>query len=196
MAVLINKKMLAQLEEGRRIQEGEAIARQAQVEEAVAQSKANDTPPPPLSAILDPTEKLTLNGHAFTVKAMNISRLVRFSKQADPFLNQLIDYFKQGEVLLGSLMSEHGEALLHSIAIAVNEVDEFDHAKPAVADLGFDDFMILAGKVIVVNLDFFRRRLRAVAAMFGAALQHAQAINLAGSTSSTPLRASAGATTQ
>jgi hypothetical protein len=191
MAVIMTPEAVRQMREAEAVRKGEEIARQAMKASEQEEAAAAAEPPPGFDVLLEPKEPLTLTIHGeavkLVIKPMNVGRLIEFSQVADPFLDQLIDYFKKGEVMLGTLMSVHGDRFLQSIAIAAGLTRE------QVDSLEFGECMTLAGKVILVNLDFFRRRLREIAALLTAAVQHAGANKLAGSTFASPSPSTAGA---
>lgn len=200
MAVIMDAKARALAEEQRRIREGEEIARAELIRTTALGGKGKKAhkvkePTPGLDTLIDPAKPFTLRWKDRVTKKpqkrlvmlepMDVGLLIQFCKVADPFIDELIGYFKQGEVLLGSLMSKHGEGFVAAVGIAAGVEPE------VMSALEFDMLMNLAGKVIVVNVDFFRRRLRELMAVWGQAIQRVQTLQLAGSTASTSSRGTA-----
>lgn len=106
-------------------------------------------------AILTPdAEEIEVGGKKVLIGPLKISQLAKFSKAIQKVLPGILTGLKaDGSFDLMKMVSESGDDLIAAVAIGCKQPEEW------VGDLDPVEFMKLAGKIMVVNVDFFARRL-------------------------------------
>lgn len=99
-----------------------------------------------LEALIPPTRDVTVGGRTITVTPLRLRQLPGFTKAMQPFAPALL-----AEKWL-AVASDHADELADALAIATGEPRDF------IADLTLDDVIKLAREVVVMNADFFARR--------------------------------------
>lgn len=105
--------------------------------------------------ILSPeTEEIEVGGKKVLVAPLKIGQLGRFSKAIKSILPSILMGMKpDGTFDLMKLINESLDTMVEAVAIGCNQPVEW------VAGLDTVEFIKLAGKIMVVNVDFFVRRL-------------------------------------
>lgn len=111
------------------------------------------SPPDPLAELeqlIPQPVRLTLAGEQIEMTPLRIGQIPAFARALQPLRTSLPDTHSDIDIAL--LMIDNGEALLAAAAIAV--------ARPRawIDSLLPDEFIALAEQIIVVNSDFFTRR--------------------------------------
>lgn len=112
--------------------------------------------------VLEPAgSSVVFRGEAVEVKPLTVGKVPAIVRLARPALGALMTVQSlQGDIngqqfvdVLVGLVAEHGDAITHAVALAV------DLPPDKVANADIDEFVVLATKVFEVNRDFFARRL-------------------------------------
>jgi hypothetical protein len=100
-----------------------------------------------LETLIPPTTPLHIGGETLDIKPLKVGQLPAFLRAITPVMQHLsspnIDWL--------AVFGQRGDDLLCSIGIAVNKPRQW------IDELGADEAMLLAAKVIEVNADFFTR---------------------------------------
>jgi hypothetical protein len=107
----------------------------------------NDPALSELETLIPPTTPLQIGGETLAIKPLKVGQLPAFLRAITPVMQHL----SQPEIDWLSVFGERGDDLLSSIGIAVNKPRQW------IDELGADEAMLLAAKVIEVNADFFTR---------------------------------------
>ncbi len=98
-----------------------------------------------LNKLIPPAVECSVGNETFTIKPLRIGQLPAFLRAISPVMQALshpsIDWF--------AVFGEHGDDVLAALAIALGKPRSW------IDDLGADDAIFLASKVIEVNADFF-----------------------------------------
>jgi hypothetical protein len=100
-----------------------------------------------LEQLMPVPAELVIHGETLTVKPLKVGQLPAFLRAVSPIMQDLASPSTDWLTLL----AERGNDVLAAIAIATGK------PRPWVDDLGPDDAILLAAKVIEVNADFFTR---------------------------------------
>jgi hypothetical protein len=100
-----------------------------------------------LETLIPPTTPLQIGGETLDIKPLKVGQLPAFLRAITPVMQHL----SAPEIDWLSVFGERGDDLLCSIGIAVNKPRQW------IDELGADEAMLLAAKVIEVNADFFTR---------------------------------------
>ncbi len=98
-----------------------------------------------LEALVGQAEPFTVAGRKIALSPLKVGELPAFLRAARPVLDLLSDG------LVGAALLDDAEAALESTRLAARVDRAF------VESLSQDDFLLLAGKVVEVNADFFIR---------------------------------------
>lgn len=112
-------------------------------------------------AILTPdAEELEIGGKKVRVEPLKIGQLAKFSKAIKSILPGVIASLKSdGSFDVMQIVNESGDDLIRAVAIGCKMPEEW------IEELDTVEFVKLAGKIMVVNVDFFARRLPQVTEM-------------------------------
>ena len=100
-----------------------------------------------LEKLIPQAIELTVNGETLAIKPLKVGQMPAFLRTISPVMQHL----SRTEIDWLTLFGERGDDLLSAIAIAVGKPRQW------VDDLGADEAILLAAKVIEVNADFFTR---------------------------------------
>lgn len=105
--------------------------------------------------ILSPeAEELEVGDKKVMVRPLKVAQLGKFSKAVQTILPTIMAGLKKdGSMDMMALINGSTDDMIKAVAIGCNESEEW------VGTLDVADFVKLAGKVMVVNVDFFARRL-------------------------------------
>lgn len=100
-----------------------------------------------LDKLIPQPVELSVAGETLVVKPLKVGQMPAFLRAISP----VMQFLATPEIDWLALFGERGDELLSAIAIAVGKPRQW------VDDLGPDDAVLLAAKVIEVNADFFTR---------------------------------------
>lgn len=100
-----------------------------------------------LAALVDTPEGVTIGGKALVIGALKVGQLPAFLRAARPILDTLAG----GDIL--AVLLAHPDSAIEAIAIASGQ------PRVWLDGLETDDLVLLGGKCLEVNADFFVRRL-------------------------------------
>lgn len=146
-------------------------------EDPVAESKEalqRDSEDLLVMAKLDSTaQTLTLGGHPYTVTKLTVRQIGPFMVAIEPAIPFIMQSIARTKEIQLSLMVDAGVTDPVAAAISVITGAPVDQ----IMDMPADDFMVLAAKVLMVNMDFFFHRLPEISGLVkDAVLEAAQAV--------------------
>ena len=100
-----------------------------------------------LDTLIPQPVELSVRGETLLIKPLKVGQMPAFLREISPAIQQLTGADIDWLALFGS----HGDNLLAAVAIAVGK------PRPWIDELGADEAILLAAKVIEVNADFFTR---------------------------------------
>lgn len=113
-------------------------------------------------------QELEVEGRTIKVGKLKIKQIGPLMAAIKDMLPTVLDSLKMSGQINVSALVEAGWAdqLIRAVCITTEQDEKF------IGDLPLDDFAMIAGKVFVVNMDFFSHRLPEVGKLVGAAIRH------------------------
>lgn len=108
--------------------------------------------------ILEPRQETVIfNGRDIVITPLKAAKIIRFGKMIAPIFPQISEKINSSNGLtivdITNLFFEHGEILMQSSIIAVDEIEDQD-----MEEVDLDEFIVLLMTIYRINHDFFIKK--------------------------------------